>query len=173
VTAPPDFGPVSFDVEAGPYSREYFDSLPLDEVVAARSALRSLQTEERAKFIAEAAEHAPWVTDQEFNGSDLEGADEIYLPDFAGDGVRMLLVDRLQYSRIYDLRDKALIIQSSRPFVDDMERRRVELIDRILANSEISNIETVSSPDNTYFTIYGTVNGTRVRVGQVANPASM
>ncbi len=161
-----------FDVEYGSYRSEYFDSLPLAEVKRIRSALRKLQGREASGVLSELVDSGYFVTEEEYAASNLESADDIYVPYYSDEKVKYYRADRSQFPRIYQMRDNALIVQGSGPYLEYLEVRRTKLVDSILANPAISNVETTTSPDNTYFSVYGVMGGNRILVGQVCAPAS-
>ena len=158
----------AFDVETGPYSVEYFDSLSVEEVLRCRRALSKAMTKERGRILESIGETQTPISYEEYVSRGLEGAEDIYVPRYGLEGIKslaMFYVSPVEFPRYYSLRERARIIQSSIPFREDLLKRQNSLLEKLERNPEISNLEVVTSSDGYFITVYGVMDGIRSPVG--------
>lgn len=161
---------LSFDVLNGPYDRKYLDALTLNDLQEARGQIRNAQLAAKRRFLDQVSEADRVLPYAEFLDLGLEGADEIYVAQPGTNPPLMVRVDQARFPELYDLRGRAQLVQQANAFREDLEMRRQRLLDQTLGLSFVEDIEATVSPDGSYFTLTGVVDGARIRVGQVGSP---
>ena len=127
-----------------------FDILELDELRAWRRHVRTFQQDEKERFVSDLIPGYFAISHDDYHRAGLLGTNEIYLEirvSSENNGYVYVPVAKAKYPKIYELRDFASTIVSSRAFWQATKEKRSELEQSVRSNFPDNDIWFRESED--------------------------